>query len=931
MKKGFLCILLSLLLVLPLLTACGNKVADLSGSEVSIYTLYTIVDEATSPEAIRQVELSLNRILFYRLGVILDLQMVTEDEYDEFIANKLTELDDYNADKSNNPYAANADDPEKMTGDRVLDMLENNEDIVLKRPRVDIFLVRGYEDYHTLASEGKLAKLDERLENEAKELKSQIHSTLLNAAKVDGWTYGFPINTAVGEYSYMVFDKAITDEIGVNLSTIKTLADIEGFLGDVKENYEGVIPLYNTGLPEGINFIINDGFPAIVTSTGQVTQAYDAKNKQLVEFFSLVAKYNANGYIVKDPAEDARCAVRIETGSKDEIIKRLGGSEKDYEFVQYAPPIATTANTIKNLFCIPASVVSNELTDVVNIINEINTDAELMNLLTYGIQKTHGVEISHYELNDKNQVERNEENLYVVDPQYIGNCFITHTLAGEDPNKWANQIEQNKIAVPSPSLGFTMKSVEFEYTEIIENEDGTTTEKLVKINEPDFVGLINGIVDKYYPNLIDGSFLAESGFDYTSAYSENYTSIRNDLIKKLDEKYSGYLKLQFQDEELQRLESLSTTETEYLNLISEAESSVISEDLSDAVDYFKDTLGYDVYDPAKEESSESSESEDSSLEDASEEGESDAVESSEESTESSDEIEEDVKERITKDDVIARIDEYYESISTSKDEKVSAKLKELFIERAKAKGEASVGTAAFNNRYSALKASDEYKQDLLSLEKEYLSQKLDTTINDLIEKEVEKYTEAMIEEINVELKSAVREFILDYAEKCKASEDSEDGENSDASEDVSSAVPDLPADGAADDILIGEEKNDEYLIKIRDKVLTGIGFYVVTTVEPGDDTSSDTSAEDTSDTDSTESSVESAESDDSNTTDSSAVEPEVSESTEEASDTSDESSGEGEDGETESDEPVEVITKPYKTWLDFVVLGRVAGAFNPSK
>lgn len=946
MKKGFLCILLSLLMILPLLTACGNKEADLSGSEVSIYTLYTIVDEATSPEAIRQVELSLNRILFYRLGVILDLQMVTEDEYDEFINNKLTELDNYVADKANNPYAANAEDPEKMTGDRVLDMLENNEDIVLKRPRVDIFLVRGYENYYSLASEGKLAKVDERLENEAKELKSQIHSTLLNAAKVNGWTYGFPINTAVGEYTYMVFDKKITDDIGINLSTVKTLADIEGFLGDVKaktdkndvenydENYEGIIPLLNTGLPEGINFIINDGFPALVTSTGQVTQAYDSKNKQLNAFFSLVAKYNANGYIAKNPSEDARCAVRVETGSKDEIIKRLGGSEKDYEFVQYAPPIATTANTVKNLFCIPASVVSNELTDVVNIINEINTDADLMNLLTYGIQKTHGVEISHYELNDKNQVERNEENLYVVDPQYIGNCFITHTLAGEDPNKWNNQIEQNKIAIPSPSLGFTMTPVEFEYTEIVENEDGTTTEKLVKISEPDFVAIINSIVDKYYPNLVDGSFLIESGFDYAATFDSNYTSIRNSLIGKLDEKYSGMLKLQFQDEELKRLQGLKDSDPEYQKYVSEAESLVISEDLSDAITYFEKTLGYDVFDPAEEEASESSEVIESEATDSSIESE-DSSEADD--TSASEETEEDEVERITKEDVITRIDEYYESIATSKDDRVAAELKELFITKAKAKGDASVGTSAFNNRFATLKASDEYKRDLESLENDYLSQKLNSTIDELIKAEVEKYTATMIDEINVEIKSAVRKFVLDYAEKCKTVEDSESSEETsdDASTDTDSTSSEIEVslEGAADDIFVGEEINDEYLAEIKEKVLLGIGFYVKTTVEPDSDSSEDTSDDATSDEDSSgsessDTTDEITESDDSSIADSTTTE---STDASEVPDTSDDTTSEGEDGSEEDQAPVEVITKPYKTWLDFVVLGRVASAFNPAK
>ena len=44
MKKGILCILLSLLLLVPMFTSC-QKEADLTETEASIYTLYTIVDE----------------------------------------------------------------------------------------------------------------------------------------------------------------------------------------------------------------------------------------------------------------------------------------------------------------------------------------------------------------------------------------------------------------------------------------------------------------------------------------------------------------------------------------------------------------------------------------------------------------------------------------------------------------------------------------------------------------------------------------------------------------------------------------------------------------------------------------------------------------------------------------------------------------------
>ena len=106
MKKGILCILLSLLLLAPMFASCQQE-ADFTETEARIYTLYTIVDESTTPEAIQKVELALNRILFYRLGVILKLEMVTEDQYDKLIEDKFAEVEAYQLEKKNSNKKSN--------------------------------------------------------------------------------------------------------------------------------------------------------------------------------------------------------------------------------------------------------------------------------------------------------------------------------------------------------------------------------------------------------------------------------------------------------------------------------------------------------------------------------------------------------------------------------------------------------------------------------------------------------------------------------------------------------------------------------------------------------------------------------------------------------------------------------------------------------
>ena len=566
MKKGILCILLSLLLLVPMFASC-QKEANLDGTEASIYTLYTIVDEKTTDEAINQVELALNRILFYRLGVILKLEMVTADEYDKLIEDKFAEMEAYQLEKKSNGTASTeasdssassdasgdssasaeaGNDKGFYTGDDILDMLADGKEIPLDEPRLDIFLVQGYDKYYELATTGKLAALDEKLNNEAKALKSYIHETLFTAAKVDKKTYGVPVNNAIGEYTYLVFDKEILNECKIDPNTLESMEDLQNYLAMVAEKYPDVVPLKNAMGPVDIGYLCQEGFPAFV-SNNVVAKTYD--NNNFKNYYAMIARYNALNYltdnaeVVNEDADDnSRYAVRIESGNIDTIEARLADTGYEYEYSMYSVPVATNENTIDNIFCVSEYVVSSDLTDVMKIVTALNTDAELMNILTYGVEN------EHYTLTDDGQVERrhdNPNNVYLINPDHAGNSFITYTLKDENPDKWNNAIKQNNDAVASPSLGFTSSLYKFKYKDTLGKvaalnavdllyATGNSVELDVKteINEPDYIALINGVVDKYYPSLLNG-IAVEFNYEefYARAAEEVEEEYRDDLVE----------------------------------------------------------------------------------------------------------------------------------------------------------------------------------------------------------------------------------------------------------------------------------------------------------------------------------------------------------------------------------------------------------------
>lgn len=707
MKKGILCILLSIVLLTPLFTACQEEV-DLTGTKASVYTLYTIVDERTTPESINQVELALNRILYYRLGVILKLEMVTEDEYDQLIESKFAEMEELSENKKNNKTSTSNTESsaEVMTGDAILRLLEDGQEIPLDSPRLDIFLVQGYDNYAKFATEGKLTAITEKLENEAKALKSDIHTTLFNAAKIQGKIYGIPANKAIGEYTYLTFDKEYLDKYSIDPNTIKTVKDLQDYLSIIKENEPNVVPLKNIVQSSDINHLVTEGFPALVTSNGNVIDAYN--NKSLQEYLAMVAKYQSLGYLGNDNAdENTKYAVRIENGTTAEIEARLESTGREYAYTLYSNPIATNENTIENIFCVSKYVVSNDLTAVMNILTAINTDSQLMNLLTFGVEN------EHYVLNDNKQVERLNET-YIVKPENIGNSFITYTLDGENPNKWDDAIAQNIDAKQSASLGYSMALTKFKYTDLEKGD--------VEITEPNYIEIINPIIEKYYPNLISGNAIS---FDYNQMIAEATAEVELEIKTQLETHYIENILMPMLNEQVR--DEVTTTQSE------EIREKAIQTINTVYYEKTKSALKKEWQETFKKENPEATAEEISAM----------------------------VDEKVTD----ALINEALQSSADEINTKVDEVYKNLLEKAVSDAANAIVGSAEYNALYSQLIASEDFANEYAERLKYDAPSKIEAKADEKIALVLNEYTATIIAEIETEVSNAVEAFVAEYSEK----------------------------------------------------------------------------------------------------------------------------------------------------------------------
>ncbi len=765
MKKGILCILLSILMLVPMFASCSSEVV-IEDIEAEVYTLYTIKDEKTTPEAIRQVELALNRILFHRLGVILKLVMVNEDEYDQLIADKYAEMEEYTLakkNKTNTSESSKASNSEEevsedvVTGDDILNILEEGGQIPLEEPRLDIFLVRGYDKYYDLATSGKLVALDEKLNNEGKALRSSIHSTLFTAAKVGNKTYGVPVNNAIGEYTYLVFDADLLAQHNIDPNTLTTLEDLREYLEIVAKNNPDYVPLKNIKESTSLNFLSTEGFPAIVRLNDlgkrHVLNAYD--DSQFKDYYAMIARYQALGYLSNgfssddNSADATKYAVRFESGTIDSITKNLQkeyGKEQKFAFTEFSPPIATNENTIDNIFCVSEFVSStDELTDVIEIMEAINTDAQLMNILTYGVENV------HYQLDDDGFVVRKEEsvqindpenpdekivvkNIYIVDPNHVGNCFITHILKDTEhdttnANLWIDAIKQNQDAIVSPSLGFTANPKKFSYDVVVEIDDpknpGQKIEQkdTIDIYEPDYIETINEVINKYYPALLNGTAVE---FDYAEIYAKAEAEIVQDFVDRIDEQFEENVLKPIYAEKMRE----EVTSKQGKEIYAEAEA-IVREDLHDDV---RKKLKNKLTSKFKSENPEATSSEITAM----------------------------VNEALTEDYINENFSSYYS------EEEIIEKVESRYLGDLESAIEDAIDeiedTDEYAKAFKDLQNSEEYQTQLNLMLTHDAPNKILVLVDDYISEALVAYTDSIIAEIEAAIKAEVDKFIEENAE-----------------------------------------------------------------------------------------------------------------------------------------------------------------------
>lgn len=341
--------------------------------------------------------------------------------------------------------------------------------IINSGEKFDLCFTSGGE-YIKNAAKGAFLDITDTFETNMPKFSKVLQKGFVEGAKINGHLYGLPTNKEMfGHYGFDV-DKGIAEKAGIDLDSIKTLADMDKALRTVKEKVPDVTPLFvrtgnelNVGQWDSIGG--SDGSPGVVMLNDPGLKVInEMESPEKMALWKQMHTWYEDGLINDNPAtvqddtiwtsgkafaRPGQLGVTPDyPGPANNVIHRITMGEK-----------YTSTSTVLGAM-IAFSSTSPDPERAMMFYDRFATDSELYNLITYGIEG------EHYVITDKTTTPWTEGYPEGIDDSNVGykssgswalggDWFMTY-LSPTDPKNRNELVEEgNKAAVLSPALGFT--------------------------------------------------------------------------------------------------------------------------------------------------------------------------------------------------------------------------------------------------------------------------------------------------------------------------------------------------------------------------------------------------------------------------------------------------------------------------------------------
>lgn len=434
--KKLIALLLATVMLLGLVTGCADQGksttndSQAASGEEPYEVKMVIALPATAPDAaaIERVTDAINEITLPALNMTLSLEVIPFSMYLEQIPLQLSSganLDIFTAPSSFGPSWVNAG--------YILDL-------------TDLLEEYGPDILDTYASED-LAKV----------------------CSLDGYLYGLPVHKEIAQQPTMFFRTDILEKHNLDVSNIKTLADVDALFEKVAalEPDMWMLAADNTSQGKTIvaDFVGGSSVSACLIHPESSTEVVElVGTDEFYEWCEYNHKWFENGWINPGAASDTESYYTyIASGQAFSFFSDYGHplSESDQEancsgtdltMVQLGEPYCNT--TTSAVFCYSIGAGSKDPAKAMQMLNLIMTSTEIMNLLNWGIEGEDYVVDENGQLDFPEGKDASTVGYHLNTGWMLPNQFMCTTWNTNDPDIYEQIQEYNKTAVPSQALGF---------------------------------------------------------------------------------------------------------------------------------------------------------------------------------------------------------------------------------------------------------------------------------------------------------------------------------------------------------------------------------------------------------------------------------------------------------------------------------------------
>ncbi len=406
-------------MLLSVFTGCGNGVETGSNDENVELTWYYLGDNY--PES-QEIYDAANKIIKEKIGATVNFQPIISGEYNQKLQLKSSAAEKF-----------------------------------------DLCFTSGWNfDYYDNAKKGAFLPADELIDKYAPKTKAMIDEKIWAGTKINGKIYAVPNYQISCVQLALIFKKELVDKYDLydEIDAIEQFTDLTPLFKLIHENEPNIIPTgtsaqygwYQVGNyyeKIGSSYVgVDQNLNVVDLSKGEMGEI-EKEAYRISREWQQAGYYHPDAGVIKNTDGEKKAGKYFlltdtyKPGAEEDLKRRYG---YDVYIKNIGDAMLTNDGICGTMTAI--SRTSKHPEKAMEFIELINTDAELYNLLSFGIKD------KHYEMVDEDSIRIFEETQYNTNQWALGCQFNSYKLEGQPKTVWEETIKMNEEAVPAALLGF---------------------------------------------------------------------------------------------------------------------------------------------------------------------------------------------------------------------------------------------------------------------------------------------------------------------------------------------------------------------------------------------------------------------------------------------------------------------------------------------